>query len=139
MSPITDTLTEMVARMPEAFVAWFLFGVLPVLVPATLATFVEARPSAKVQFTLSTAARLIGWPALLIALLVLPWFAFEMFPVPVLFDAYPASRSVLSGPLAVTHWLTRQSNWLVPLAWLAWVFVAAARLRKLWVVRQKAG
>jgi hypothetical protein len=139
MSPIADTFAELVARMPEVLAAWILFALVPVLVPGVLAMFMKGKLSTKMKFTLSVAARLLGWPVLLIAFVGLPWFAFEMFFVPVLFDAYPLSKFVLGGPLMATQWLTWQSYWLVPLAWLAWVFFASVRLRKCWEATHNAG
>lgn len=132
MNPVVDTVTAMFHRMPEAFLAWGLFCVVPVLVPACASVFVTARASSKLKFTLSSAARLLGWPLLLLALVGLPWFVFEIFLVPVLFDAYPVSRSILAVPLAATHWLVQTWYVILPIVWLAWVAVGTARLRRAW-------
>uniref|UniRef100_UPI001E322B2A hypothetical protein n=1 Tax=Pelomonas sp. KK5 TaxID=1855730 RepID=UPI001E322B2A len=138
MSPIADTVGEMLTRMPEAFGAWLLFGLVPVLVLGILSIFTMAGSSSRLKFTLSAAARLLGWPVLFVVLLGLPWVAFELFLVPVMFDAYPFSRAVLSVPLTVTHWLAWQSYWLVPLAWFAWVVITSLHLRKRWKASHNA-
>lgn len=137
MNPVADTVVEMLHRMPEAFLAWGLFGVVPVLVPACVSVFVDARTSSKLKFTLSSAARLLGWPLLLVALFGLPWFVFELFLVPVLFDAYPVSKTILAVPLAATRWLVQTWYVVLPLVWLVWVTVGTARLQKAWREEQR--
>lgn len=125
--------------MPEAFVAWGVFGLLPVVFPAVLAIFMKARSSAKVRFALSSASRLLEWPVLFGVVLCPLWFAFEMVLAPAVLDAYPFSRVVVAGPLALNHWIFEQGYWLVPLAWLALVLFGSLRLRKTWQVEQNAG
>ena len=137
MSPFTDTVIALYEKAPDAFDAWVFFVLFPIIVPTVLALFAKRRVMEKSRFVLSTAAHLLGWPTLLVALLVLPCCVFEIYLLPVLLDAYPLSRSLLAAPLAVTNWATQNSFWLVPLLWICWVFYASWRSKRAWHDAQK--
>ncbi|HEY4083889.1 MAG TPA: hypothetical protein VGM81_24645 [Burkholderiaceae bacterium] len=139
MSPIADTVTALYDKAPEAFAAWVLFALLPVLIPALLLAFTTGRLTAKAKFVLSAAVRLLGWPTLFIALLGPPWFAFEVYLAPVILDAYPGSRPFLTGPFSVTHWVFWHAGWFVPVLWICWLFVASMRYRRAWIDGQNVG
>jgi hypothetical protein len=139
MSPVADTISAMYDRAPEAFWAWVLFGLAPVLVPALVSIFVKSPPTSRIGFTLSSAARLLGWPVLAIGLIGLPWFVFELFLVPVLLDAYPMSRAILAAPLAVTRWFVDVSFLLLPVLWVTWLLLGTLRFRRAWREKQVAG
>ena len=136
MSPVSDIISTLYDKAADVFGAWVLFALFPVLVPALLALFAKGQQTGKLKFALSAAARLFGWPTLFIALLGPPWFLFEVYLVPVILDAYPWSRSLLSGPLSMTHWLTWNSYWLVPVLWVGWVLYGSLRFRRAWLQAQ---
>lgn len=92
MSPIADTVREMFHRAPEVFWAWLLFAVLPVLVPAVMVMFDRAVWASKARFAFACAAGLLGGPLLLVLLIGMPWFVWEVFLVRVVLDAYPATK-----------------------------------------------
>jgi len=132
MNPITDTLTAALERWPIVFSLWALFAILPFVVPFIIA--LARRPSLvnPARFSISAASRIVGYPTYLILLFVVPWAAFEILLVPVIFDAYPSSKSALSIPLNATHWLLWNMYWLVPLVWLGWVFAASVYFARRW-------
>ncbi len=135
MSPIADTISAMFDRAPAALWAWVLFGLVPVLVPGLASLFVKAPARSRLGFTLSCAARLLGWPLLCIALIGVPWALFELFLVPVLFDAYPVSKSILATPLAWAHELMSLWPLVVPVLWIVWLAVGTARAQRAWRAR----
>lgn len=139
MSPVADTISAMLDRAPEALWAWVLFGLVPVLVPGLAALFVKAPAWSRLGFTLSCAARLLGWPLLCIALIGVPWTLFELFLVPVLFDAYPVSRSILAIPLALTHGLMSVWPVVVLVLWTVWLVAGTARAQRAWRARLGTG
>ena len=132
MTPVADTLAVLIEKAPEAFAAWILFGLVPILVPTVWALLSGSGMPRRVKFVVAAATRIVGRPALLIILVGVPCFVFELFLVPVVFDAYPVSRSILRGPLAVSDWLVHNWFWLLPLLWPAWVGYATYRVRKEW-------
>lgn len=79
MSPLADTLGTLYERMPEAFWAWAVFGLAPVLVPALVSLSFKERPSSRLAFTLSGAARLVGGPALALVLIGPPGLCSRCF------------------------------------------------------------
>ncbi len=135
MSPVTDTIGAAIERWPLWFVFWGFFAVLPIAIPLAVAVFRRPRLKSPAKFATSAAARIVGYPAVLALLIVVPWVAFELLLVPVLFDAYPNSKSVLSFPLGVTHWVLWNAFWLVPLSWLAWVIAASIYYLRCWHAR----
>ena len=132
MSPVFDTVAALYAKAPDAFAAWLVFCLLPMVVPAALVLFAKRGAGAKFAFVLSAAARLMGWPVLFLALVGVPLFVLEVFLMPVILDAYPASRTLLSVPLAFMDLLIQNLFWLVPLLWLVWVFFGTIRFRRAW-------
>jgi hypothetical protein len=107
-------------------------------VPALVSIFVKAPPSSRLSFALSCAARLLGWPMLALGLIGLPWVAFDLYVVPVLFDAYPISRSILAAPLDLTRWVVRVGYLILPILWSLWLVIGTMRLRNSWRGKQDA-
>ncbi|WIV99628.1 hypothetical protein [Kinneretia aquatilis] len=132
MTPVTDTLAVMFEKAPEAFAVWILFGLFPILVPAIWAVVIERGMPRRARFVVAAATRIVGQPALLIILVGVPFFVFELLLVPVILDAYPLSRTILRGPLAVSNWLARNWFWLLPLLWPVWVGYATYLVRREW-------
>jgi len=132
MSPALDTAVEVLHRWPFEVTLWMLFALVPVLVPAVVATVKVPKGGRRAAFVVSSAARLVGYPVMLLLLLGVPWVVFEVVFVPVLLDAYPGSRSVLAVPVALSELALQHWFWAAPLAWLTWVAVATPRFARSW-------
>jgi hypothetical protein len=135
MRPFADTLSAMLEREAFALVLWVNLVVLPLLVPLVLAIARKPRLNRPVAFAWSAGARIVGYPTMLTLLFVVPWFIFEVFLVPVLFEAAPASKAVLATPLSLTRWLTWHWFWYLPFLWFLWVTFASFHLAKKWRVQ----
>ena len=136
MNPVLDTVLVAMERWPEEFIFWALFSILPIAFPVAIALLRRPRLTRPTIFALAAASRIIGYPALLCLLLVIPWVFFEIFLVPVIADAYPNLKTLMSWPLNVSNWLLWNAFWVVPLVWVMWVAVASYRYANSW---QKQG
>jgi len=131
MNVATDTFHAFAQRYPDAFGLWLFFGILPV-VACVLWTLRYRSQAPRPWSVLSlTVACTLGYPAMLVVLLVLPVSVFSIFLAPAMLDAYPTWRTALLALLYLPEWFSRQAFWLVPIAWLCWVMLApAAFIRK---------
>ncbi|WP_457425964.1 hypothetical protein [Roseateles sp. P5_E7] len=138
MSPVIDTLIEMFGREPLAFVLWAEAALLPVLLPMALAAARRPVLDQRRRFVLSAAVRIVGYPALVVLWVVVPWTAFELFLAPVVLDAYPASKTWLAVPLEMARSLAAHGFWGLPLLWPVWVSAAAVHVMRRWPTRAGA-
>ena len=139
MSPVLDTAATVFQRWPLGVVLWALFALLPVMAPAAVAVTRVPRAQGRFGFVSSAAARIVGYPCLLLLLLGVPWVAFQVLFVPVVLDAYPDSKPFLAVPLSASAWLLQHWFWFAPLAWLLWVFAATVRFSRRWSATHAAG
>ena len=124
MSVLTDTLHALTDRYPEALAAWLLFCVLPLISCAIWTALYRSQLDRPFKALLHALSFSMGYPMALLGLIIAPISAFSIFLAPALLDGYPSWVSVLLALLSIPNWLTAQSFWLVPLAWLLWVVVA---------------
>ncbi len=124
MSVLTDSFQAFSASYPEALGAWFALCILPLVSCAlwTVRYFSHLKNPARAFF--KALAYSFGYPTALLGLIIAPIAAFNIFLAPALIEAYPSWRSELLGLLALPNWLTAQSFWLAPLAWLLWLTLA---------------
>lgn len=98
---------------------------MPLLVPLIVALVHRAALRGHGPYALPTVARILGYPALLVLWLVVPWLVLVEFFVPVMLDAYPGSRAILAAPLALSHAVAPWSLMAAAGLWPVWVVVAA--------------
>lgn len=92
MSVFIDTVRALSDRYPEAIGLWVFFGLLPIATCAfwTL-RYRHQLPRLWPAFHYA-AASVLGYPTMLVALLILPVSVFSIFVAPALLDAYPTWR-----------------------------------------------
>ena len=132
MNPISDTLVAIFERHPLAFVLWVQFGLLPLLIPLVVAFARRPRLQQKARFVFSACARIVGYPAVLTILLVVPWASFQVFLSHVAYEAYPSARTLLSAASEFSGWCLRHWYYVVPLLWPVWVLVASVYAARRW-------
>jgi len=135
MSPVADTVAAFLDRYGAAVVVWSWFALPPILVPAAIALARRRVLRGKARYVLASAAHIVGYPALILLVLLVPCVAADVFLVPALLDAHPASRTILAAPLAAGDWVA--AHWLVAdvasfLLWPAWVVAAALHGARRW-------
>jgi type II secretory pathway component PulF len=126
MSVFTDTFRAFADRYPEIIGLWAFFGLLPI---ATCAFWTwryrHQLPRLWPAFH-QAASSAMGYPTMLVALLILPVSGFSIFVAPALLEAYPTWRPILLALLFTPNWFAHQAFWVAPISWLIWAIVAPA-------------
>lgn len=135
MSPAADTVGAFLDRYGAAVFLWCWIALMPILVPAIVAVARRDALRDRAGYVSTTAARVVGYPAVFVLLVVVPWVGAEIFFVPALLDAHPTSRTILAAPLAMGDWVA--ANWLLLslaalMSWPAWIVVMALRGARQW-------
>ena len=130
MNPVAGTASRLLDLYGANVWAWCWVALLPVLVPAVVAAAQRRGLRGKGSYVLPTAARILGYPAMFALLVLVPCFVFDVYFVPVLLDAHPASRTILAAPLALLDWIS-SNGFILSIAlialWPIWVVAAALR------------
>ena len=135
MSPVADTVAAILDRHGAEVAVWSWFALLPILVPAAVAIARRRMLRGKARYVLASAARILGYSALIVLVVLVPCAAANVFLVPALLDAHPGARAFLAAPLAASDWVA--ANWLVAsvasfLLWPVWVVAAALHGARQW-------
>lgn len=135
MSPAADTVGAFLDRYGASVFPWCWIALMPILVPAIVAVAQRRALRGRAGYVSTTAARVVGYPALFVLLVVVPWVGAEIFFVPALLDAFPLSRTILAAPLAMGDWVA--ANWLLLsfaalMMWPVWIVVMALRGARQW-------
>ena len=132
MNTIRDTLEVMLHRWPDAFALWVLVALAPLATLVICALLFRPKLSRRISFVRSSFALILGYPAAIVLLFVIPITVLNIFLVPVILDANPVSRTILSAPLTLANWLVWSAFWFAPLLWLVWSVAAPVFLARKW-------
>jgi type II secretory pathway component PulF len=128
MSVFIDTVRALSDRYPEAIGLWVFFGLLPIATCAFWTLRYRHQLTRLWPAFHHAAASALGYPTMLVVLLILPVSVFSIFVAPALLDAYPTWRPILHALLAVPNWFAHQAFWVIPVSWLIWALVAPAAI-----------
>ena len=132
MSPIIDTFNALVHKCPDAFLIWGCLSIAPLAILVALALLYGPKLLNRMAFVRTSFALVIGYPTALILLVVVPLTVFNLFFTPVIFDAYPNFRGVLSAPVSLLNWVAQNAFWSAPIVWLIWLVASPIYLARKW-------
>lgn len=117
---------------------WSYLTFVPFVIPAIYSLLRKPRLAGRVGFTTFTAALILGFATAFALLLIIPWWAFQVFVVPVIFQVHPIVIDVLRVPLAVSNWLTWSWPLMLPLVWLLLAISVTLIMGRRWSRRGSA-
>jgi len=132
MDPVIETVGAIFKRWPFEAAMWSYLTAIPIAIPAIYSLLRKPRLARRPGFTMFTAALILGFPTALALLFVIPWWVFQVFVVPVIFQTHPIAMEVLKYPLAVSNWLTWNWPLTLPFVWLLWAISGTVLMGRRW-------
>ncbi|RYX79999.1 hypothetical protein EON83_30440 [bacterium] len=121
---LSDTLTAVATRYPNAITAWFFFIVFPIASCSFWTLLNKSKLQRAWHAYAQSIALTLGYLVLVFGVVIVPISAFQIFLAPALLESSPAWRKVLLALFQIPEWFVAQAFWLVPLVWLLWGSIA---------------
>lgn len=107
MDPVLETAAEFLDRYTLQVQVWFLFAVLPWLVPALFAFAGRKRLRGRGAFVWPLAARLLGYPMFVVLGVAVPLIAFDLFFLPTIVEVHRTAGRWISAVFSILEWNVR--------------------------------
>jgi len=117
---LSDTLTAVATRYPNAVAAWFAFIAFPIASCSFWTLLNKSKLSPAWHAYMQSIALTLGYPTLAFGVVIFPLSAFQIFFAPALLESLPSWRNEILALLQIPEWFVAQAFWLVPLVWLLW-------------------